>query len=194
MNVRRYLFDMRHIDVILFSSWKINQFLQRFFPILLLPSFYKYLIIIKQPPYFIVFLLKIRQYFFMINHRASCVWPNCALSNVLYVFSLFFWTFIFYFHYFNASINHYGNTGSHCVLLKHYIQLTSHDDLTEKLVSLVFSAKLVKWQNVKLRFVIWQKNCLCLTLLADQIFRSFWKSNPWMNLLEKKILLYQFLF
>ena len=108
MNVRRYLFDMRHIDVILFSSWKINlranQFLQRFFPILLLPSFYKYLIIIKQPPYFIVFLLKIRQYFFMINHRASCVWPNCALSNVLYVFSLFFWAFIFYFHYSNVSI------------------------------------------------------------------------------------------
>ena len=106
--VRRYLFDMRHIDVILFSSWKINlranQFLQRFFPILLLPSFYKYLIIIKQPPYFIVFLLKIRQYFFMINHRASCVWPNCALSNVLYVFSLFFWAFIFYFHYSNVSI------------------------------------------------------------------------------------------
>ena len=65
------------------------------------------------------------------------------------------------------------------------IQLTSHDDLTEKLVSLVSSAKLVKWQNVKLHFVIWQKNCLCLTSLDDQIFKSFWKSNPWMNLLEK---------
>ena len=73
------------------------------------------------------------------------------------------------------------------------IQWTSHDNLTEKLVSLVSSAKLVKWQNVKLHFVIWQKNCLCLTLLDDQIFISFWKSNPWMNLLEKKNLLYQFL-
>ena len=34
------------------------------------------------------------------------------------------------------------------------IQMTSHDDLTEKLVSLFSSAKLVKWQNVKLHFVI----------------------------------------
>ena len=74
------------------------------------------------------------------------------------------------------------------------IQLTSHNDLTEKLVSLVSSAKLVKWQNIRLHFVIWQKNCLCLTSLDDQIFKSFWKPNPWMNLLEKKILLYQFLF
>ena len=66
------------------------------------------------------------------------------------------------------------------------IQRTSHDDLTEKIFSLVSSAKLVKWQNVKLHFVIWQKNCLCLTSLDDQIFKSFWKPNPWMNLLEKK--------
>ena len=29
------------------------------------------------------------------------------------------------------------------------IQRTSHDDLTEKLVSLVFLAKLVKWQKYK---------------------------------------------
>ena len=74
------------------------------------------------------------------------------------------------------------------------IQWTSHDDLTEKLVSLFSSAKLVKWQNVKLQFGIWQKNWLCLTSFDDQIFKSFWKPNPWMNLLEKKILLYQFLF
>ena len=47
------------------------------------------------------------------------------------------------------------------------IQRTSHDDLTEKLVSLVSSSKLVKWQNVKLHFVIWQKNCLCLTSLDE---------------------------
>ena len=40
------------------------------------------------------------------------------------------------------------------------IQWTSHDDLTEKLVSLFSSAKLVKWQNVKLQFGIWQKNWL----------------------------------
>ena len=36
-------------------------------------------------------------------------------------------------------------------------------------------------------FVIWQKNCLCLTSIDDQIFKSFWKPNPWMNFLEKKI-------
>ena len=32
------------------------------------------------------------------------------------------------------------------------IQRTSHDDLTEKLVSLVFLAKLVKWQKCKTAF------------------------------------------
>ena len=30
------------------------------------------------------------------------------------------------------------------------------------------------------------ENSLCLTSLEDQIFKSFWKPNPWMNLLEKK--------
>ena len=59
------------------------------------------------------------------------------------------------------------------------IQRTSHDDLTEKLVSLVSLAKFVKWQECK--------TALCLTSLDDQIFKSFWKPNPWMNLLEKKI-------
>ena len=115
---------------------------------------------------------------------------------------------------------HFPAPTTHCVVLKHYYSVdfpwwfdrkigffsflrkvvkwqtlkAALCYLTKKLVSLVFSAKLVKWQNVKLHFVIWQKNCLFLTLLDDQIFRSFWKSNPWMNLLEKKILLYQFLF
>jgi hypothetical protein len=35
------------------------------------------------------------------------------------------------------------------VLLEHYYSATSHDDLTEKLVSLVSLAKLVKWQKCK---------------------------------------------
>ena len=52
------------------------------------------------------------------------------------------------------------------------IQLTSHDDLFDRKIS--FFRPLSKtWQNVKLHFVIWQKNCLCLTLLDDQIFISF---------------------
>ena len=61
-------------------------------------------------------------------------------------------------------------------------------------IYIVSSAKLVKWQNVKLHFVIWQKNCLCLTSLDDQIFKSFWKPNPWMNFLDFFFLLYHFLF
>ena len=50
----------------------------------------------------------------------------------------------------------------------------------------------VKWQKLKLHLVISQKNCLCLTSLDDQIFKSFWKPNPWMNLLEIFFLLYLF--
>ena len=80
------------------------------------------------------------------------------------------------------------------------IQWTSHDDLTEKTVLPKPPMKwwwwiffFVKWQKLKLHFVIWQKNCLCLTSLDDQIFKSFWKPNPWMNLLEFFFLLYQFL-
>ena len=83
---------------------------------------------------------------------------------------------------------------AHCVFLEHYYSVDFPCWFDRKLVSLVSSAKHVKCQNVKLPFVIWQKNWLCLTSLDDQIFKSFWKPNPWMNLLEKKILLYQFLF
>ena len=42
----------------------------------------------------------------------------------------------------------------------------------------------VKWLKLKLHLVIWQKNCFCLTFLDEQIFKSFWNPNPWMNLLD----------
>ena len=78
------------------------------------------------------------------------------------------------------------------------IQWTSHDDLTEKLVSLVSLAKFIKWQKCKTALCDLTKNRLvsnlCLTSLDNQIFKSLWKPNPWMNLLEKTILLYHFLF
>ena len=50
---------------------------------------------------------------------------------------------------------------------------------------------LLNGKNVKQHFVSWQKNCLCLTSLDDQIFKSFRKPNPWINLIE--INFYQFL-
>ena len=40
-------------------------------------------------------------------------------------------------------------TTAHYVLLEIFIQRTSHDDLTEKLVSLVSLAKIFKWQKCK---------------------------------------------
>ena len=78
------------------------------------------------------------------------------------------------------------------------IQLTSHDDLTEKLVSLVSSAKLGNWKK---KVVKWQKFktalCdltektvsveFCQLAVLDWDFISIWKPNPCMDPLEKKI-------
>ena len=74
------------------------------------------------------------------------------------------------------------------------IQWTSHDDLTEKLFYQNRQwndddekKNSVKWQKLKLHFVIWQKNCLCLTdigqpnlqiiLEAKSMDESSWKKN-----------------
>ena len=43
-------------------------------------------------------------------------------------------------------------------------------------------------RNSKLHFAIWQKKLLPLNFVS---FKSIWKPNPCMDLLEKKILLYQ---
>ena len=80
---------------------------------------------------------------------------------------------------------------AHCVLLEHYYS----DDLpwwfdrkkcftktTNEMLTIVSFS--VKWLKLKLHLVIWQKNCFWLTLLDEQIFKSFWKPNPWMNLFD----------
>ena len=87
------------------------------------------------------------------------------------------------------SINHFHTT-SFCNII---IQLTSHDDLTEKLISWVSAAKLVRWQNVKLQ----------LCDLTEKLFVSNFIGRPNLQIILevksmdespwKKILLYQFL-
>ena len=84
-----------------------------------------------------------------------------------------------------------GLAVTHCVLLEHYYSVyfpwwfDRKNCFTKTANDNDFFS--VKWQKLKLHLVISQKNCLCLTSLDDQIFKSFWKPNPWMNLLEKKI-------
>ena len=76
-------------------------------------------------------------------------------------------------------------TKAHCVLLEHYYSVDFPWWFDKKkMCHLNCQWKLVKWQQMKLHFLIWQKSCLCLTSLNNQIFKSFWKPNPWMNLLE----------
>ena len=80
------------------------------------------------------------------------------------------------------------------------IQLTSHDDLTEKLFcpnrqwnnddEKQFS---VKWQKLKLHFVIWQKNWLCLTDIGHPNLQIILEAKSMNESSWKKILLYQFL-
>ena len=90
-----------------------------------------------------------------------------------------------------------GLAVTHCVLLEHYYSVyfpwwfDRKNRFTKTANDNDFFS--VKWQKLKLHLVISQKNCLCLTSLHDQIFKSFWKPNPWMNLLEFFFLLYQFL-
>ena len=77
------------------------------------------------------------------------------------------------------------------------IQLTSHDDLTEKFVSLVSSAKLGNWKK-KLsndrnsNCTLWfdRKTVsveFCQLAVLDWDFISIWKPNPCMDPLETKI-------
>ena len=85
------------------------------------------------------------------------------------------------------------------------IQLTSHDDLTEKLVSLVSTAKLENWKkrlsydrNSKLHHALWQKNCFfwifsaCHSGLRFQIIlevksmdESSWKKNSIVSVFDR---------
>ena len=77
------------------------------------------------------------------------------------------------------------------------IQMTSHDDLTETKNrqwndddDIFFS---VKWQKLKLHFVIWQKNCLCLTDIEQPNLQIILEAKSMDESSWKKNLLYQFL-
>ena len=84
------------------------------------------------------------------------------------------------------------------------IQLTFHDNLTEKLVSLVSSAKLGNWKKKSCQMTEIQ-NCtlwfdrktvsveFCQLAVLDWDFNSIWKPNPFMDPLEKKSIVSEFI-
>ena len=79
------------------------------------------------------------------------------------------------------------------------IQWTSHDDLTEKNCFTKIANEMMMVKKKLLNGILWfdEKTAFvefCQQVCLTQIFKSIWGSNPWMNLLEKKITLYQFLF
>ena len=85
------------------------------------------------------------------------------------------------------------------------VQWTSHDDLTENFCRYFFSfyrdcsnqktCEMTKIQNCNLQFDKKSASVqICQWTEILGIFESIWKSNAWMNPLEKKNLLYQFLF
>ena len=98
-----------------------------------------------------------------------------------------------------------SSTLAHCVLLKHYYSVDFPWWFDRKLVSLVSSAKLGNWKEKSCQMTEIQ-NCtlwfdrktvsveFCQLAVLDWDFISIWKPNPCMDPLEKKILLYQFLF
>ena len=78
------------------------------------------------------------------------------------------------------------------------IQWTSHDDFTEFFLCL--SILNSNWKNSwnqsvkKVTQMIWQNFSVLALKNVSKTFKSIWKPNPCMDPLEKKILLYQFLF
>ena len=78
------------------------------------------------------------------------------------------------------DILNYVASNAHCVLLEHYYSvdfqwLFDRKNCFTKISNEMMKFFSVKWQKLKLHFVISHKNCLCLTLLDEKIFKSFWK-------------------
>ena len=108
-------------------------------------------------------------------------------------------------HIVKYSVNNFVTPKSHYVLLKHYYSVDFQWWFDRKLVSLVSSAKLGNCKKKSCQMAEIQ-NCtllfdrktvsveFCQLAVLDWDFISIWKPNPCMDPLEKKILLYQFLF
>ena len=74
------------------------------------------------------------------------------------------------------------------------IQRTSHDDLTEKIFSLVSSAKLVKWQKCKTALCDLTEKLLVSNFIGRPNLQIILEAKSMDESSWKKILLYQFLF
>ena len=84
----------------------------------------------------------------------------------------------------------YGLSAQHTTSFWNIItQWTSNDNLTENFLSLIFVAKLIKWQKFKTAICDVMKKWLPSNFLRIKIWHKssnqFWRPNPWMDPVQK---------